>query len=99
MASAEETMANPRGKSLKAIAQDIAEGYVTVNPIFLKPFDAETLKELYQEISKCQNEIRAGKFPTHDVQAIRLRNLKLQRLYTSAMVIRNFSRTRRVNIF
>jgi hypothetical protein len=92
-------MANPRGKSFKAIAGDIAEGYVTVNPIFLKPFEAEALKGLYQEINKCQNDIRAGKFPTHDVQAIRMRNLRLQRLYTSAMVVRNFARTRRINIF
>ena len=35
-----------RGKSLKAIAYDIAEGYVVVNPLFLKSLDKETLQGL-----------------------------------------------------
>ncbi|MDA8169479.1 MAG: hypothetical protein M0Z59_07255 [Nitrospiraceae bacterium] len=87
---------NPRGKSLKAIARDISEGYVTVNPIFLKPFDIESLKLLYQEINKFQVEIRSEKFPFNDIQGIRLRNLKLQRLFASAMVIRNFAKSKRV---
>ena len=32
-----------RGKSLKAMAYDIADGYVTVNPLFLKPLDIDSL--------------------------------------------------------
>ncbi len=82
-----------RGKSVKAIAFDIAEGYVTVNPLFLKPLDTETIKELYQEIRKVQNEIRGGQFPYGDVKAIRQRNMKLQRLHTAAMIIKNYMRT------
>ena len=89
-------MPNVRGKSLKAIIRDVAEGYAVVNPLFLKSFDAETLREFYQEISKVQVEIRSERFPTHDTQAIRGRNLKLQRLFGATMVIRNFARERRV---
>lgn len=89
-------MANIRGKSLKAVVRDVAEGYATVNPIFLKSFDAETLRAFYGEISKVQIEIRAEKFPTHDVAAIRSRNLRLQRLYSAVMIIRNFARERRM---
>ena len=89
-------MANPRGKSFKAIAQDISEGYLAVNPIFLKPFNDETLKELYTEVSKFQVEIRAGKFPNGDIMAIRMRNLKLQRLFSAQMVIRTFARVKRI---
>lgn len=91
-------MSNVRGKSLKAIAQDISEGYVTVNPLFLKPFDKEVLKELYKEIMKVQAEIRAEKFPHNDVQAIRWRNMKLQRLHTAAMILKNFARDRRIQL-
>jgi superfamily I DNA and RNA helicase len=91
-------MSNFRGKSLRAIAQDISEGYVTVNPIFLKPFDDEGLKKLYQEIMKVQAEIRAEKFPYNDVQAIRWRNMRLQRLHTAAMILKNFARDRRVQL-
>ncbi len=87
-----------RGKSLKAIATDISEGYTTVNPLFLKPFDPESLKKLYQEVMKTQAEIRGEKFPYNDVQAIRWRNMKLQRLHTAAMIIKNFAREKRVPI-
>ncbi len=89
-------MANIRGKSLKIIAKDISEGYVTVNPLFLKPFDPENLKELYQEVGKTQAEVRGEKFPFGDVQAIRWRNMKLQRLHMAAMIIRTFARDKRI---
>lgn len=85
-----------RGKSLKAITFDIAEGYVIVNPIFLKPFDDDSLKGLYHEIMKTQTEIRGEKFPHGDTQAIRRRNTRLQRLYSALMVIKNLARERRI---
>jgi hypothetical protein len=91
-------MGNVRGKSTKALTVDIAEGYVAVNPLFLKPFDAESLKDFYHQIDKTQKELRAERFPSKDVQAIRMRNLKLQRLYAAQMVIRNFARERRILI-
>ncbi|MDA8156785.1 MAG: hypothetical protein M0Z52_10110 [Actinomycetota bacterium] len=89
-------MANARGKSLKAIAQDISEGYVSINPLFLKPFSDEALKELYTEVGKFQVEIRSDKFPNGDTLAIRMRNLRLQRLFSAQMVIRNFARSKRM---
>ena len=91
-------MSNVRGKSLKATVRDIAEGYVIVNPLFLKSFEHETLRDFYVEISKVQIEIRAARFPAHDVFEIRSRNLKLQRLFSATMIIRNFARERRVSL-
>ncbi len=91
-------MPNVRGKSLKAIIQDVADGYVIVNPLFLKSFDGETLRDFYKEIARVQIEIRSEKFPTGDIMAIRGRNLKLQRLYSAAMIIRNFARERRISL-
>jgi hypothetical protein len=91
-------MSNVRGKSLKTIARDVSDGYTTVNPLFLKPFDAETIRELYQAIMKSQAEIRGEKFPYNDVQAIRWRNLRLQRLYLAAMIIRTYARDKRIPI-
>lgn len=85
-----------RGKSLKAISYDISEGYLTVNPIFLKSLDDDSLKALYQEIIKVQAEIRAEKFPHSDTQLIRYRNMRLQRLHQSLMVIKNFARERKI---
>ncbi|MEW6586726.1 MAG: hypothetical protein AB1442_14105 [Nitrospirota bacterium] len=85
-----------RGKSLRAIAFDISEGYVVVNPLFLKPLDWEALKGLYHEIMKSQVEIRGSKFPSGDTQAIRWRNTRLQRLNSALMILKNFARERRI---
>jgi hypothetical protein len=89
-------MPSIRGKSLKAIAYDIAEGYVIVNPLFLKSLENELLKGLHKEISMAQIVIRTEKFPTGDVQAIRWRNTRLQRLNAALMILRNFARERRI---
>lgn len=91
-------MPNVRGKSLKALTFDIAEGYIAVNPIFLKSFDPEQLRDFYKQISKNQAEIRTEKFPAKDTGAIRSRNLRLQRLYSAVMIIRNFARERRISL-
>lgn len=91
-------MPNVRGKSLKSISLDVSEGYTTVNPIFLKPFDPENLKELFKEVMKVQAEIRGEKFPHNNVQAIRWRNLRLQRLHLAATIIRTFARDKRISL-
>ena len=85
-----------RGKSLKAIAFDIAEGYVVVNPLFLKPLEHESLKGIYQEIMKAQIEIRGEKFPQGDTKGIRRRNTRLQRLNSALMILKNFARERKI---
>jgi len=84
-----------RGKSIKAISWDIAEGYATVNPIFLKPLEMELIKELYQEIQHIQTEIRGEKFPFNDILAIRKRNMRLQRLNSAQVIIRNYLKERK----
>lgn len=90
---------NIKGKSLKSIARDVSEGHITVNPLFLKPFESENLKELHHEVVKTQAEIRGEKFPYNDIQAIRWRNMRLQRLHTAAMIIKNFARDKRIQLF
>jgi hypothetical protein len=91
-------MTSIRGKSIKALIRDVAEGYVTVNPIFLKSFGGDNLKEFYHEISKVQGEIRAEKFPHNDIAGIRTRNLKLQRLHSAAIILRAYARDRRISL-
>jgi hypothetical protein len=85
-----------RGKNLKATTFDISEGYTVVNPIFLKPIDRETFKELYTMMMKTQADIRSEKFPSGDIAAIRNRNLRLQRLHSATIVMKNFARLRKI---
>ena len=84
------------GRNVKAIAADIAEGYVVVNPIFLKPFDNESLKKFYETMLRKQNEIRIQPFPYGDVELIRKRNMRLQRVYAAIILIRNYAREKRI---
>ena len=88
-----------QGKSLVAIARDIADGYVSLNPLVLKKFDPEALKALHHQIQKLQTTARAEKFPSDDIQGIRKRNLRLQRLHTGLFVLENCARDRRVRLF
>jgi hypothetical protein len=83
-------MANPK-KNFKSVANDIAEGFITVNPIFLKPFDKDDIRDLYQAIERKQIEVRAEPFPYNNNYLIRKRNLKLQRLFNALMIIKNFA--------
>jgi len=93
-----ERMADVRGKSIQAVVKDIAEGYTTVNPIFLKSFNQDQLKNLSNHIRKIQTEIRSIPFPAKDIPAIRMRNMKLQRLHTAIIIINNFAKERRISI-
>jgi hypothetical protein len=85
-------MTSFRGKSLIGISKDIAEGYVTVNPLFLKPLNIEELESLYKQIVKLQVSVRGEKFPHGDIRGIRERNIRLQRLHSSIIIIRTYAR-------
>ena len=92
-------MAEPVKRNYKAIVLDIAEGFLTVNPIYLKPFNESALKLLFQALERRQVEIRTEAFPYHNADLIRRRNLRLQRLYTAAMIIKNYAREKRFSPF
>ncbi|MCE5312110.1 MAG: hypothetical protein LLF86_03050 [Nitrospiraceae bacterium] len=79
-------------RSLEAVASDVAEGFVTVNPLFLKRMDKDSIRSLFEALKKKQNEIRAEPFPFNDTISIRKRNMRLQRLFNSVMIIKNFAR-------
>lgn len=86
-------------KNYRALANDISEGYITVNPIFLKPFDKDALISLYKAIERKQIEIRTEPFPYNDSYLIRKRNLRLQRLYNAMIIIKNYSREKNLYLF
>lgn len=85
-----------KGKSLKAILNDVAEGMISINPLFVKKFDNAMLKELYEGINKAMTLIRNEKVVFNDTVALRTRNLKLQRMHNALIVIKNIAREKRV---
>jgi hypothetical protein len=85
-----------RGKSLSAIAKDITDGFFTINPLTLKKFDPEGYKALHQQLKKAQMEVRNEKFPLHDIQRIRSRNMRLQRLHQALIILEHSAKERKV---
>lgn len=84
-----------KGKNIEAVAKDIAEGYVFVNPIYLKKFSPELLKKLLAACNKTMIFIRNEKYPSGDTNAIKHRNVRLSRLNNATTVMKHFAKTRR----
>jgi hypothetical protein len=85
-----------RGKSIAAVARDVAEGFFTINPLVLKKFDPEGYKALHQQLKKLQTVVRGSKFPQHDALAIRGRNARLQRLHGAVIILEHSAKERKI---
>jgi len=85
-----------RGKSMRVIAVDVAEGFVSVNPLFLKKFDKDMIKELYEHLNKSMTFTRNEKIDLTNQVMLRTRNMKLQRLHNAMIIIRNIAREKRI---
>lgn len=85
-----------KGRSMKAVAGDVAEGLITVNPLFLKKFDKDMLVGLNEHLSKTMTAVRNERLPFNDSAALRKRNLKLQRLNNALIILKNVARERKI---
>jgi hypothetical protein len=85
-----------KGKSMKAVAVDVAEGLITVNPLFLKKFDNEMVKSLNEHLSRTMTAVRNEQVLFNDVPAMRKRSLKLQRLNNAIIILKNVAREKRI---
>ncbi len=85
-----------RGKSMKSVASDVAEGYISVNPLFLKKFDKDMIKELYENLNKFLTGLRNEKIDLADQASVRTRNMKLQRIHNAMIIVRNTAREKRI---
>ncbi len=85
-----------RGKSLAAVASDIADGFLYLSPLILKDFPTDTYRELHNQMRKLQTKIRTEIFPSNDPTAIRNRNMRLQRLHQAIVVLQNSARVKKV---
>ncbi len=85
-----------KGKSMKSVAFDVAEGYISVNPLFLKKFDKDMIKDLFDNLNKALTATRNAKIELADIASVRTRNMKLQRLHNAMIIIRNAAREKRI---
>jgi hypothetical protein len=67
-----------------------------VNPLFIKKFDKDMIKELYDHLNKTLTSTRNEKTDFTDQAVLRTRNMKLQRLHNAMIVLRNIAREKRI---
>ncbi len=92
-------MSGQIGRSFQMIAKDVADGYISINPIYLKIFNDTGIKNILKAITQKQIEIRTEPFPHNDVTKIRNRNIRLQRLHSSVLIIKNYAREKKIQLF
>lgn len=85
-----------KGKSMKMVAIDVAEGYISVNPLFLKKFDMEMIKNFNDHLNKTLIGTRNDKIDFTNQAALRVRNMRLQRLHNAMIILRNVARQKRI---
>jgi hypothetical protein len=85
-----------RGKSMRVVAMDVADGYISVNPLFVKKFDNDMVKELYDFLNKSLTTTRNEKTDFTNQVVLRTRNMRLQRLHNAMIVLRNIARQKRI---
>ena len=78
------------------IAKDIMEGYIMLNPLVLKKFDASSFQELHRHLHKLQTTIRSGGVDLTNQEATRNRNQKLQRLHQAMSVLENQAKLQKI---
>jgi hypothetical protein len=82
----------------KKIAQDLADGFVSLSPLVLKRYSPADLKVILANIGIVQREIRALQVPLEDVLQLKAKNIRLTRLNQGEVVLRSFCKKYRIPI-
>jgi hypothetical protein len=82
------------GGSAWKMAQDIGNGYFTLNSTSLKQYRLEDMRQLIGELEKLQRGLRSEQTAVDEQETIKARNRQLMRLSQAMMLIRNFAQRR-----
>jgi hypothetical protein len=88
-------MAFPGG-SAYAMVRDVAEGYLLVTERTFKSMSRPDLEQLTFEIDRHLRELRGDQPSLDDLQAIQLRQRRMQRLNSALMILRSYRQRQRV---
>ena len=84
------------GGSAYAMARDIAEGYSTVNERTFKNMVRSDLDQLTFEMDRHLRELRGDQPSLDDLQAIQLRQRRMQRLNSALMMLRSYRQRQKI---
>jgi len=82
--------------SPKGLAKDIAEGFFALTPPVLRKFTPPELKTINQNLNIVLRETRAEAVETGDVETIRHKSLRIQRLNQALLVLTSYCKQNRV---
>jgi hypothetical protein len=71
-------------------ASELAEGYLTLNPVSLKKYESHELDALQKEIERLSRDLRGQAIPQEETEAIQAKNRKLLRLSQATNVIQSW---------
>lgn len=89
-------MANFPGGSAWAMARDIAGGYVLVTARTFERMARTDLDKVSFELERCLRSIRGDQPDLEDIQALKQRNRKMQRLNQARTMLQAVRRKRRI---
>ncbi len=82
--------------SPKGLAKDIAEGYFALTPPILRKFTPPELKTVNQNLGIVLRETRGEPAETGNVDTIRRKSHRIQRLNQALFVLANYCKQNRV---
>ncbi len=83
------------GGSAYAMARDIGEGFVNVTERTFKSMTDADINKLVFEIDRFLRELRGSRSATDDIDVVKARNRKIQRLNTAVMISRTYRQKHR----
>ncbi len=84
------------GGSAYAMARDIGGGFVNVTERTFKAMTASDMNKLVFEIDRLLRELRGAQLGTDDIEVVKARNRKIQRLNTAVMISRTYRQKRKM---
>jgi len=79
-------MATPAWK----VASDVTEGFLTLNSVMLKKYEAHELVALQAELDRSARELRGTVIPQDDLDASQKKNRKLLRISQALTIIQAY---------
>ncbi len=83
------------GGSAYAMARDIGEGFVNVTERTFKSMTDADMNQLVFEIDRLLRDLRGSRSATDDIDVVKARNRKIQRLNTALMISRTYRQKHR----
>ena len=80
----------------KELARNIAEGYVILSVVSLRKYSNNDIRDLYRNLMIVQREIRQEQYEIDDIDNIKKKHMRLQRLFRGVTTITTYAKPRKI---